>query len=220
MQVQSKLDFDRRALAHRLDAGIKQLPIDLSDLAMERCLRHLELLFEWNRTSNLTAIKDPEQMVVKHVLDSLAAAQFISGGRALDIGTGAGFPGLPLAIAQPSRQWMVLDANRKKVEFIRHVIAFLGLRNVSAHQSRVQQFSTRLRFDTVVCRALGSLKAVAELSARLLNADGSVVALKGLRPDDEIDALPESIQVGVARICIPGLDASRHIVTMKFKDQA
>ncbi len=216
MHLASEDVFDRIRLGGMLESGVREMNLRLPNAALARCLDHLGLLAQWNCKINLTAIREPEEMIVKHVLDSLAASAFIRGRRALDLGSGAGFPGLVLAIAQPEREWVLLDASLKKIQFLRHAIAALGIGNVQAVHARADQYEPQDRFDTVACRALGSLKAAAELARPLIRADGILVALKGRRPDRELVELPDSCSAAVRRVHPPGLTQTRHIITLTF----
>mgnify|MGYP003333269013 FL=1 len=141
--------------AEQLAAGLRELGLELPTSAQAKALDYLALLQEWNRVYNLTGVRDPHEMVSRHLLDSLVITPFIAGRRVLDVGTGAGLPGIPLALALPSDEFVLLDSNAKKIRFVRHAVTVLGLENVSAVCERVQQYAPLAAFDTVVTREIG-----------------------------------------------------------------
>ncbi len=197
-----------------LEAGLEalDLPTDLS----APLLAYIELLAKWNKAYNLTAIRDPEEMVVLHLLDSLSAASCVSGQSILDVGTGAGLPGIPLAIAFPEKQFTLLDTNGKKVRFLDHAIRQLDLANVSAVKSRIETFAPETRFDAIISRAFSALEPFVSACAPLLDTDGVLLAMKGKLPKEEIAALNEAQwEVSFAELRVPGLEAERHMVTLK-----
>lgn len=186
--------------------------VALSAAALSGCCAHLAMLARWNRAYSLTAHRNLETMASKHVLDSLSVSPYMKGGRILDMGTGAGFPGVPLALSQPQRDFVLLDANGKKTDFVNHVIARLSLSNATAVQRRAQSFRPENGFDTIVCRAFGSLKAFAELARPMLLAGGRLVAMKGCRPDAEIEELDVLGEIEVVELSVSGIDVQRHAV--------
>ena len=190
----------------------QQLGVALDADMAERLLRLLDELGQWNRAYNLTAIEEREAMVVTHLLDSLAAHVDLAGERIADVGTGAGFPGLPLAITNPQRQFTLIDATAKKVRFVAHAARTLGLANVQAVQARAEAMHPEQPFDTILARAVGSLT---ELAQPLARPGTRLLAYKGRRPDAELASLPAGWQlVGVRAVQIPGLDAERCLVTL------
>jgi len=198
-----------------LRARAQQLGVALDEAMAERLLRLLDELGQWNRAYNLTAIEDREAMVVTHLLDSLAAHADLAGERIADVGTGAGFPGLPLAIANPQRQFTLIDATAKKVRFVAHAARTLGLANVQALQARAEAMHPHLPFDTILARAVGPLAELAQLARPLSRPGTRLLAYKGRRPDAELAALPAGWQLaGVRAVQIPGLDAERCLVTL------
>lgn len=206
MQTTSSASLRERArqLGVALDAGMA-----------ERLLRLLDELGLWNRAYNLTAIEDREAMVVTHLLDSLAAHADLVGERIADVGTGAGFPGLPLAIANPKLQFTLIDATAKKVRFVAHAARTLGLANVQAVQARAEAMHPEQPFDTILARAVGTLAELAQLAQPLARPGTRLLAYKGRRPDAELAALPAGWQLaGVRAVQIPGLDAERCLVTL------
>jgi len=193
----------------------QQLGVALDADMAERLLRLLDELRLWNRAYNLTAIEEREAMVVTHLLDSLAAHVDLAGERIADVGTGAGFPGLPLAITNPQRQFTLIDATAKKVRFVAHAARTLGLNNVQAVQARAEAMHPEQPFDTILARAVGSLAELAQLAQPLARPGTRLLAYKGRRPDAELAALPAGWQLaGVRAVQIPGLDAERCLVTL------
>ncbi|HEX4938924.1 MAG TPA: 16S rRNA (guanine(527)-N(7))-methyltransferase RsmG [Candidatus Kapabacteria bacterium] len=196
---------------NRLRAGVEKLSLSLPDGAMEKLLAYLALLVKWNGAYNLTAIRDPEQMVIKHLLDSLSIAPYVQGGSLIDVGTGAGLPGLVLAIVKPELDVTLLDSNGKKVRFLRQVIADLKIGNASAVQTRVEEFDRQ--FDLVSSRAFATLADMVNGSRQLLAEKGEFLAMKGVNPTEEIAALPEGFSVrDVVPLTVPFLDEERHLV--------
>ena len=178
----------------------------------------LDELERWNQKVNLTAIRDRGEMVTAHIDDSLAAQPLLRGGRILDVGTGAGFPGLPLAIAEPQREFHLIDSNNKKIMFVQHVAGLLGLDNVTAVKTRSEDYAPGYRFDTVIARALAALPKLVEIAGHHVREDGVFVALKGRYPAEELKDVPEPWDYKVIELKVPGLEAgSRHAVLMSPK---
>lgn len=179
----------------------------------------LDLLVKWNRTYNLTAIRDRAQMATHHANDALAILPHLPQAeslRVLDIGTGAGVPGIPIAIARPHWRVVLLDSNQKKIAFVTQAAAELGLRNVTAVAARAESWRCDEPFDVVVSRAFSDLASFVEVATRYVASDGRIVAMKGAYPADEIAALPSGIEVlATPRLDVPGLDAQRHLVVMR-----
>ena len=191
----------------------------LDALALDRALAtpllaYLDLLHRWNRTYNLTAIRDPDAMVVLHLLDSLAMATHVGGLRTLaDLGTGPGLPGIPLAIAHPQLQVALVESNGKKARFLREAVRTLGLANARVLESRAEAVAEPGGFDAITARALATLADILAVGGHLLAADGELLAMKGARPDEEIAALPAGWQLrAVEPLVVPGLGAERHLV--------
>lgn len=179
-------------------------------------LEYLDLLQRWNQAYNLTSVTEPDDMAVRHILDSATALPFLSGETVLDAGTGAGLPGIPLALLEPTRRFTLLDAVGKKVNFLRQAVLELRLANVTPVQARLESWRSGEPFDTVICRALGTLTDFADLCGRLLGPGGRLVAMKGRFPAAEIDALPAAWRVAEARrVTVPGLEAERHLVVLE-----
>jgi 16S rRNA (guanine527-N7)-methyltransferase len=178
----------------------------------------LDELERWNRRVNLTAVRDRAEMVTTHIDDSLSARPLLRGERILDVGTGAGFPGLPLAIVEPDRDFHLIDSNNKKIQFVQHVAGLLGLGNVTAVKARAEDYAPGHRFDTVIARALASLPKLVEIAGHHVGEDGVFVALKGRYPAEELKQLPETWQCSVRELQVPGLEAgSRHAVLIERK---
>ena len=176
----------------------------------------LDLLERWNRKVNLTAIRDRDEMVTVHLLDSLAARPLLHGTTVLDIGTGAGFPGLPLAIVEPDRQFVLLDSNNKKIQFVQHAAAELGLDNVEAVKARAEDYAPGYRFDTVIARAVAAMPRLLELAGHHVGEGGVFVALKGRYPAEELRQIPAGWDYTIEELSVPGLDAgSRHAVLLR-----
>ncbi|MGI9222407.1 MAG: 16S rRNA (guanine(527)-N(7))-methyltransferase RsmG [Woeseiaceae bacterium] len=182
----------------------------------EKFARLLDELEQWNKKVNLTAIRDPDEMITGHLLDSLVARPLLQGSRILDMGTGAGFPGLPLAICEPERQFELVDGNNKKIKFVQHAVTTLQLSNVTATWTRTEDFAPEQRFDTVIARAVGPLARLVKMAGHHVGEDGVFVAMKGRYPDAELKKLPKSWMYDIVELEVPGLDkGSRHAVLLK-----
>jgi len=205
-----------------LDEGLAVLAacgITLPAGASGKLAAYLALLAKWNRTHNLTAIRNPERMVTHHVFDALAVLPHLparAGVRVLDVGSGGGVPGLPLAIARPAWQVVVLDSNHKKGAFLQQAIIELALANAQAVTARVEDYLPAAPFDVVISRAFADLATFAETSARHLAPGGELVAMKGVYPDEELAHVPAGLRVKASpALTVPGLDARRHLVIIE-----
>ena len=199
-----------------LAAGAREMGITLDSAGRERLLRLVDALDLGNAQFNLTAIRDRPGMLQKHILDSLSLQRYLRGSRVADIGTGAGFPGLPLAMVNPERRFTLVEATGKKARFVEQTAQALGCRNVQVVHSRAENYRPFELFDTVVARALSSLADFAAYAGHLCAPDGRLLAMKGKRPDEEISALPKSFRVlAVHRLKLPGMDDERHLVELK-----
>jgi 16S rRNA (guanine527-N7)-methyltransferase len=179
----------------------------------------LDELERWNRNVNLTAVRDREQMRTLHIADSLAVRPLLQGSEILDVGTGPGFPGLPLAIVEPDRRFTLLDSNNRKIMFVQHAAGLLGLDNVTAVRARSEDYAPGRRFDTVIARAVASLPKLVEMAGHHVGEDGVFIALKGRYPAAEIEELPAPWSHEVIALDVPGLEAgSRHAVLLRRTD--
>lgn len=196
--------------------AIEALGLLLPDGSADKFRTLLDELERWNRKVNLTAVRDRREMITTHLLDSLVAAPLLSGDTVLDVGTGPGFPGLPLAIAQPERQFTLLDSNQKKVMFVQHAAGLLGLANVSAVKARGEDYAPGHGFDTVIARALAALPKLLEIAGHHVREDGVFVALKGRYPAAELEQLASPWSHAVSELVVPGLEkGSRHAVLLR-----
>ena len=206
------------ALRTRLESGLDALALDRT-LATP-LLDYLALLLRWNRTYNLTAVRDPLEMVDKHLLDSLAMHPHVdaiaaAGGALADLGTGAGLPGIPLAIVKPALQVALVEANGKKARFLREAVRTLQLGNARVAESRIEALDAPAAFEAITARALATLPAILALGGHLLAPGGVLLAMKGTLPGDEIAALPPGWHVAEVRpLTVPGVAAERHLVTV------
>lgn len=204
---------DTTALAVPLARGLEHMSLSLPVSTQEKLLAYVALLVKWNRVYNLTAVRDPAGMVARHLLDSLAVLPHLKGPRVLDVGTGAGLPGIPLALAKPEWQFVLLDSNRKKTRFVIQACIDLGLANVIVESCRIEDYHPEVLFNTVISRAFSSLSDMLAATGRLCGRDGGMVAMKGEYPAAELAALPPGFVVqGVHPLRVPGLDAQRHVV--------
>jgi 16S rRNA (guanine527-N7)-methyltransferase len=190
----------------------------LADAQVATLERYLDLLEKWNRVYNLTAIRERDRMITHHLLDSLAVLPHLHGKRVLDVGSGAGLPGIPLAVADASLQVTLLESNHKKSAFLNQAVGELRLANARAVTERVEAWRTAERFDTIVSRAFTELAEFAALSRHLLAPDGVFAAMKGVHPFEEIERLPPGFRVQqVVQLHVPGLGAERHLVLVSMQ---
>ncbi len=198
--------------------GTDEMELNLPAGAEEAMLAYLGELMAWNRAYNLTGVKQPLEMVAWHLLDSLSVAPFLHGESVADAGSGAGLPGIPLALACPGRRFTLLESRRKRVSFLRHVVRHLALENVEVAHTRVEDYHNgRGAFDSVAARALARLDALAPLCAPLCAPGGRILAMKGRAPAVELQALGENYTVqGVQRLQVPGLPGERHLLIISI----
>jgi len=210
--------IDREALTATLRAGAQALQLVLTDAQIERLIDYVLLLQKWNGVYNLTAIRDPQQMITHHLLDCLAAMPAFQGAkRVLDVGAGGGLPGMVLAIwaqqVQPEMQVSMIDTVHKKTAFLTQGRAELGLSNVQVHTMRVEQLQDPAGYDVITSRAFADLSDFVQWSSHLLAPGGRYIAMKGVAPDDEVARLPAGWQVTATQpLQVPGLEAQRHLV--------
>ncbi len=201
-------------LIDQITSGVESLGQEITQEAVEKCARLLCELDRWNARINLTAIRDVKEMVGGHLLDSLAVRPLIYGKSMIDVGAGAGFPGLPVAITMPALAVELLDSNARKVSFVQHVIGELEISNATAVRSRAENYAPGRGFDTVIARALASIPRLIELAGHLIAEKGVMLALKGQYPADELKDVPEAWEYEVRKLEVPGRDA-RHIVSLR-----
>ncbi|HEU5338186.1 MAG TPA: 16S rRNA (guanine(527)-N(7))-methyltransferase RsmG [Sulfuricaulis sp.] len=201
-------------LEKNLRQGLRDMGLDLPPPVLEKLLNFLELLEKWNQSYNLTAVRDPEQMVPRHLLDSLSVLPYLHGARVLDIGTGAGLPGIPLALARPDMEFTLLDSNAKKTRFATQAVHDLGLKNTRIVQERVEKFHPPEKFDTLIARAFASIPDMLAASRHLCAPDGRFLVMKGVFPQEELAAVTDGYRAEVKVLTVPGLDAARHMVML------
>ncbi|WP_262965315.1 16S rRNA (guanine(527)-N(7))-methyltransferase RsmG [Methylobacter psychrophilus] len=200
-----------------LISGLESLNLSTAEDKVEQLLGFIKLLEKWNKAYNLTAIRDKEEMVRLHLLDSLAILPFIEGKRIIDIGTGAGLPGIPLAIYLPDIEFTLLDSNAKKTRFVQQAILELKLKNVTVCHNRVEQYHPETSFDTAITRAFASLSDIVELTAHLLNKNGVLLAMKGQAPD--VSELESAITTLIP-VNVPGITAERCLVRIQLTKES
>jgi 16S rRNA (guanine527-N7)-methyltransferase len=200
----------------QLQRGIDALKLSVSESTIDKLLQYLALLQKWNRAYNLTAVRDPAEMISRHLLDSLAVAPLVRGERLADVGTGAGLPGIPLALVFPDKQFDLIDSNGKKIRFVTQALAELKITNARALQARVETLQPEQKYDAVLSRAFASLLDMADGCAHLLAPDGVLLALKGTYPDAELQALPPHYRVAATHaLDVPGEIGQRHLIELR-----
>ena len=202
--------------ASELRQGARQLDIELTDDQTQQLLAYLALLNKWNKAYNLTAVRDPAEMVSRHLLDSLSILSFVEGGRWLDVGSGGGMPGLILAIMRPDAHFTLLDSNGKKTRFLTQAKVELRLANVDVVNQRVEAFNVDQAFDGIVSRAFSSMADFTNLTRHLSDHQTRWLAMKGLYPDEELTALPDGFKVlRSEQLTVPGCQGSRHLLILR-----
>lgn len=209
---------DRHALERQLDEGLSALGLALREERRGSLIDYLLELNRWNTAYNLTAVRDPVQMVNLHLLDCLSLHPWFegldAGHRTLDAGTGPGLPGIPLALTFPDHGFTLLDANGKKTRFLTQAVSLLGLDNVEVVKARSEDYRGVEPFDTVTSRAFAALPEIVSLTGHLMAPGGRILAMKGRRPEEELDALPAGWRAEVRRLEVPGVDGERHLVEL------
>ena len=199
-----------------LRSGAQDQSQTLTDIQVKLLLDYLRLLYKWNGAYNLTAIRDLEKMLHLHLLDSLSIIPFVKGVNVLDVGTGPGLPGIPLAIIYPERNFTLMDSNGKKTRFLFQVKNELGLDNVTEIQSRVEDYQPTKQFDAITSRAFTSLSDMVEKTAHLLEGNGRFYAMKGQYPDEELRVLPKHYNVVAShQLQVSGVDGKRHLIEIE-----
>lgn len=205
---------ERERLRRRLDDGLAALDLDLSDAVRDRLIAYVELLARWNAAYNLTAVRDPGEMVARHLLDSLAIAPYVSGTTLADLGSGAGLPGIPLALVAPERQVTLVDSNGKKARFLREAVRALKLANVRVIEGRVQDVPGQ--FDCVTARAFATLADMLNWAGGLLADGGNWLAMKGKVDEAEIAAVPAGFRVErIVTLQVPATVGERHLIVVR-----
>jgi 16S rRNA (guanine527-N7)-methyltransferase len=200
----------------QLMQGLSSLEINLPQATQQKLLAYLALLHKWNKTFSLTALRDPSLAVSHHLLDSLAILPYVADGALLDVGSGGGQPGIPLAIVRPELRVVLLDSNSKKTAFLQQATIELGLTNIAVHCGRVEQYQPPAKFAAIVSRAFSELADFVGLSRQLLAPEGRWLAMKGVWPHEEIARLPDDVSVeAVHRLEVPGVEGERHLVIMR-----
>jgi 16S rRNA (guanine527-N7)-methyltransferase len=203
-------------LAADLAAGLRTLGIALDSAAQEKLLAYIALVAKWNRVYNLTAIREPERMLSHHLFDSLAVLPHVEGATIADVGSGAGFPGIPLALARPQWRVALIESSHKKTAFLRQAAIDLALPNVEVREERAEAVMPRGVYDSVIARAFSDLAEFVAAAAALCKPGGTLIAMKGVHPYEEIAALPEGCRVErVVALEVPGVEAERHLVIMR-----
>jgi 16S rRNA (guanine527-N7)-methyltransferase len=202
-------------LEKTLVEGLADLKLTVSNEQRGLLLSYINLLNKWNKAYNLTAVRDPQAMISRHLLDSLSIAPYISAQRCLDVGTGAGLPGIPLAILFPEKHFGLLDSNGKKTRFLIEARQQLGLENISVHADRVETFHDKQLFDGILSRAFASLADMVMGCQDLLKSDGRLYAMKGIFPEAELSQLPKHFIVEHSySLSVPGVDGARHLLVL------
>jgi 16S rRNA (guanine527-N7)-methyltransferase len=204
--------------AKDLAQGALELGVELSPQQQEQLLAYLALLIKWNKAYNLTAVRDPDEMVSRHLLDSLSVVPFVveAGDKWLDVGSGGGMPGVPLAILFPERQFTLLDSNGKKTRFLTQVKLELKLTNLHVIHSRVEEFTPSIPFSGICSRAFSSLEDFSNWTRHLGDANSQWLAMKGIHPDDELQALPADFRLSSSHVLkVPGCQGQRHLLILR-----
>ena len=200
----------------KLENLLAQAEIQLTDLQKDQLIQLVQLLNKWNKAYNLTSVRDPQEMLVKHILDSIVVSPHLQGDRFIDVGTGPGLPGLPLAIINPTKQFVLLDSLGKRISFIRNAVRELGLTNVEPVLSRVEEYQPEQKFDGVLSRAFASLKDMTDWCHHLPKENGYFYALKGIYHEDEVQKLDKKFEVkDVITLNVPELVGERHLIVLR-----
>lgn len=203
-------------LKNLLTQKLSQASYAVTEAAQDQLVNYLLLLEKWNQAYNLTSVRDIKEMVVQHILDSLSVAEFINGKRILDVGTGAGLPGIPLALTQSDREFVLLDSNGKKTRFLTHVIQTLNIKNVKVVQARVEELQSENYFDVIISRAFSAIVDFLEKTKHLCCDEGVFLAMKGNYPEQELKEIGKEFKVlKTYELKIVGLNAQRHLVVIK-----
>lgn len=203
-------------MKQRLEQLIKEAGMDIPANQQAQLMAYVEMLHKWNKAFNLTAVRQPQEMLVKHIMDSLVVSQYLEGNQFIDVGTGPGLPGIPLAIINPEKSFTLLDSLGKRIRFIRQVVFELKITNVTPVQSRVEDFQPEFGFDGVLSRAFASMSDMVTWCRHLPSEQGVFLALKGQVDQTEIDELPSGCSVtDIKPLIVPGLEGERHLVILE-----
>ena len=203
-------------LSEQLKNLLAQTDLEIDQIQQQQLIAYVELLHKWNKAYNLTSVRDPQQMLIKHIVDSLVVSPHLIGKRFIDVGTGPGLPGVPLAIANPNVHFVLLDSLGKRLRFLTQVKSTLKLDNITLIQSRVQDYQPAIPLDGVISRAFASMTDMVKWCSHLIEPKQRFYALKGLYPKEEITALNDSVTVSsVEALTVPGLDGERHLVILE-----
>ena len=203
-------------MLNKLSRLLADAGISLTDHQKNQLIAYVDMLHKWNKAYNLTSVRDPNEMLVRHILDSIVVAPYLKGGRFIDVGTGPGLPGIPLSIVRPEAHFTLLDSLGKRIRFLRQVQHELGLTNITPVQSRVEEFPSEPPFDGVISREFASLNDMVSWCHHLPGQNGRFYALKGQLPEEEIASLPAEFSVeSVEKLRVPQLDGERHLVVIK-----
>lgn len=211
--IQQIMDHQTLNIEQAITQGAQALGVDAAETAIASLAAYVGLLERWNRVYNLSAVRSPQEMVIRHILDSLSILPWVTGPKVLDVGSGAGLPGIPLAVMRPGWEFYLLDANGKRTRFMQQSSAHLGLDNVKVLRSRVEDYRPEQCFDSILSRAFASLSDMLSVAGRLCAPAGRLLAMKGILSEQELTELPSGYRVvGVYPLSVPGLNAQRHLV--------
>ncbi len=210
-------DKAKKMMMRDIQLGLHFLRLPVSSELVQQLADHVELLLKWNQVCNLTAITEPREIVRKHILDSLSVAQYVRGIKVVDIGSGGGYPGIPLSLVHPYRRYQLVDSSAKKIQFLRHVVAALKLSNVEVLHRRSQELSEQTKFDTIIVRAVASLELITKMVDHILSPSGCVLAMKGQYPKDELEQLDDRFLFTVKKISFDKYQMERHLVLLTRK---
>lgn len=215
----SNKPIDEEIITHlrkKLSQGIEVLGLDIGEEKIEALLEYLKLFHKWNKAYNLSSVRKPEEMVHRHLLDSLSVVKHIQGERIIDVGTGGGLPGIPLAIIFPEKKFTLLDSNGKKTRFLFQVKTSLNLTNVSIENCRVEAYEPTVKYQAVISRAFANIKDMLDGCKHLLNRDGVFLAMKGHYPDEELSVLEKHYKVVDSfELAVPGSEGKRHLLVIE-----
>lgn len=204
------------SLISELESLISKSKISIDEKQLAQLIQYVELLVKWNKAYNLTSVRDPNEMLVKHIMDSLSVGEVLKGNNFIDVGTGPGLPGIPLAILFPEREFVLLDSLGKRITFLRQVVFQLKLANVTPLLSRVEKYQPEVPFDGVLSRAFASLEDMVTWCKHLIDQEGRFYALKGQYPKEELNQLPNDVSlIKSHEITVPNLIGERHVIELK-----